>query len=189
MSAILLALAALASEPRVSAAPSSPIIVDAKDYSDFVTKALAREAVEARADAYSQARLEATGELCRLFDETLHRADLAESEQRRLLVALAVRLAHSKTDLDRRLAWLARQAKSPVAANQARPASAAGGGAVADHGKELVELIQKTIAPDTWDVNGGNGVIVYYAPLKVLVVSQTDDVHGFVGGLMGALRK
>jgi len=37
----------------------------------------------------------------------------------------------------------------------------------------LVTLIQQTIAPETWDVNGGNGTIMLYPPLNVLVISQS----------------
>jgi len=41
-------------------------------------------------------------------------------------------------------------------------AGAQGGGALADQHEALIELIQNTIAPDTWDVNGGPGVIRYW---------------------------
>ena len=40
-----------------------------------------------------------------------------------------------------------------------------------DFGPELVELIQQTISPATWDVNGGSSSIIYFAPRQVLVVS------------------
>ncbi|MEX1224694.1 MAG: hypothetical protein WEA31_09125, partial [Pirellulales bacterium] len=42
-----------------------------------------------------------------------------------------------------------------------------------DEGAELVELIEKTISPESWDVNGGSGTIVYWGNLKVLVVRNT----------------
>jgi hypothetical protein len=64
-----------------------------------------------------------------------------------------------------------------------------GGGAVpGDDGPRLVELIQRTINPAFWDVQGGPGTIVYYAPLQCLVVRATSEVHGNVGGLIGDLR-
>lgn len=66
---------------------------------------------------------------------------------------------------------------------------AQGGGAVTDNGQELIELIQRTINPQFWDVNGGPGTIVYYAPLQALVVRATTEVHGRVGGLADALRQ
>ena len=58
-----------------------------------------------------------------------------------------------------------------------------------DHGQELVELIEQTINPAFWDTNGGPGTIVYYAPLKCIVVRATSEVHGNIGGLVGGLRK
>jgi hypothetical protein len=97
-------------------------------------------------------------------------------------------------------------AESRVLAQQAPPGGAAGGqqgavgqgGAVAvapsaiarptDFGPELVELIEATISPATWRINGGNGAIVYYSPLRVLVVSAPDEVHARVGGLLQQVR-
>jgi len=64
----------------------------------------------------------------------------------------------------------------------------AGGGATADEGQQLVELIQRTISPEFWDVNGGPGTIVYYAPLRVLVVRATSEFHHRVGRLLGGVR-
>jgi len=66
--------------------------------------------------------------------------------------------------------------------------SARGGRAIPDFGPGLVDLIERTIAPDFWDVNGGPGTIVYYAPLRVLVVRATSEVHGNVRGVLGGLR-
>lgn len=68
-------------------------------------------------------------------------------------------------------------------------ASALGGAAVADEGWALVALIQQTIRPEFWDVNGGPGTIVYYAPLKVLVVRATSELHHQVGGGLRGLRQ
>lgn len=64
-----------------------------------------------------------------------------------------------------------------------------GGGASFDHSQELIDLIQRTIKPDFWDVNGGPGSMFYYRPLMALVVRATSEVHGNVGGLMRALRQ
>jgi len=52
----------------------------------------------------------------------------------------------------------------------------------------LVNLIERTIAPDKWDTVGGPFSIMYYAPLKVLVVRATDEVHHRVGDALGGLR-
>lgn len=59
----------------------------------------------------------------------------------------------------------------------------------ADHGQELVELIQATIAPTTWDINGGNGTIFYFHPRRVLVVRQTGEVHDQLHNLIKDLGK
>lgn len=74
-----------------------------------------------------------------------------------------------------------------VGAGQAVPAGR-GGQAQMDHGDDLVELIQTTIAPESWDVNGGPGTIYYFRGLRVLVIRQTSEVHGQVGDVVGQLR-
>lgn len=63
-----------------------------------------------------------------------------------------------------------------------------GGDMIPDNGQGLVELIQRTIRPEHWDVNGGPASIVYFAPLRCLVVRATAEVHQDLGGLVGGLR-
>lgn len=58
-----------------------------------------------------------------------------------------------------------------------------------DYGQQLVELIQKTIAPSTWDVNGGYGTIYYWRPGRALIVRQTEEVHERIGGVLGQLHQ
>lgn len=57
-----------------------------------------------------------------------------------------------------------------------------------DHGPELVALIQNTIDPSFWRENGGNGVIHYFKPLRVLVVGATTQVHHETLDLLYKLR-
>lgn len=64
-----------------------------------------------------------------------------------------------------------------------------GGGQAGDEARALIELIQNTVSPASWDVNGGQGTIMYYAPLRVLVVRQTGEVHRRIGGVIGGLRQ
>ena len=66
-----------------------------------------------------------------------------------------------------------------------RRAAAAGD----DHGAALVELIQKTIAPASWDINGGLGTIHYWRPGRALVVRQTDSVHEQVSDVLRQLER
>jgi hypothetical protein len=76
----------------------------------------------------------------------------------------------------------AREITNPILAQQL-PAGQAGlpaGQGVAqpaDYGPELVELIEDTIAPASWDKLGGSGVIRFWAPGHALVVRQNGDVH------------
>lgn len=55
-------------------------------------------------------------------------------------------------------------------------------------GWDLVELIRGTVAPETWDVNGGKGSMDYYAPPQALVVRQTQETHHQIGGVLQQLR-
>ena len=57
-----------------------------------------------------------------------------------------------------------------------------------DFGDDLVELIERVISPALWDVNGGAGSIVYFAPLNALVVTAPQDVQGQINDLLLQLR-
>jgi len=57
-----------------------------------------------------------------------------------------------------------------------------------DHGPELVDLIQNTINPDFWRANGGNGVIHYFRPLRVLVIGASTQIHEDTLDLLYKLR-
>jgi hypothetical protein len=52
-----------------------------------------------------------------------------------------------------------------------------GGRGIPDFGNRLVQLIQSTISPKAWDVNGGPATIIYYRPLFLLVVRAPMDVQ------------
>jgi hypothetical protein len=62
-----------------------------------------------------------------------------------------------------------------------------GGAPRRDYGPDLVALIQRTISPKSWDVNGGAGTIYYYWPWYALVVRNTGEVHRQIGGLRDGL--
>jgi hypothetical protein len=129
---------------------------------------------------------------------------------------IAVRLISVKNDLKRKLANLpgASKRKNSAAANSlpadvenvlsanvalvgltmGGPVQTLGqepgarGGGIQDDGQLLVDLIEATINPNFWDVNGGPGTIFYFAPLRCLVVRATSEVHENIGGLVGGLR-
>ena len=66
---------------------------------------------------------------------------------------------------------------------------ARGGAAqTASNAQALIELIERTIDPDFWDVNGGPGTIMYYPNLQCLVIRATGQVHEKIGGAVGGLR-
>jgi hypothetical protein len=50
----------------------------------------------------------------------------------------------------------------------------------------LIDLITTTVTPDGWSDNGGNGTISFFRGL--LIISQTDDVHSDVDGLLRQIR-
>lgn len=74
------------------------------------------------------------------------------------------------------------------AANGGGIAAQGVGGQLPDFGPDLADLIQRVIDPDFWDVNGGPGTVVYFQPLKALVVSATIEVHEKLAGVAGQLR-
>jgi general secretion pathway protein D len=63
-----------------------------------------------------------------------------------------------------------------------------GGGVVADF-DALIDLIQTTIAPESWVDVGGPGSIMEFASNLSLVVSQTQDVHEQIADLLQQLRR
>ncbi len=76
----------------------------------------------------------------------------------------------------------ARQRPAQVAAAPANRPSA-------DRAQQLIDLIRDTVAPSTWDVRGGPGVIDYWRPGQAMVILQTDPVHDDVADLLDQLRR
>ncbi|MEZ6092182.1 MAG: hypothetical protein R3C05_30110 [Pirellulaceae bacterium] len=63
-----------------------------------------------------------------------------------------------------------------------------GGGAIADF-DSLMELIQATIVPDTWEALGGPSTMSPYRANLSLVVSTTSEVHDQITQLLESLRR
>ena len=81
------------------------------------------------------------------------------------------------------LAQLNRAANGPNANNNAiNPATF-------DYSTQLIELIQRTISPNSWDVNGGLSTIRYWRPGMALVVRAPQQVHEDLSPLLGGLRR
>lgn len=58
-----------------------------------------------------------------------------------------------------------------------------------DYGPLLVDLIQRTISPSSWDVNGGLSSVQYFRPRHALVVRAPQSVHDDLGPVLHQLRK
>lgn len=54
--------------------------------------------------------------------------------------------------------------------------------------QQLIEVIQLTISPDTWDLAGGPGAVHLFEQTQHLVVRQTDDVHAEIVKLLDEVR-
>ena len=58
-----------------------------------------------------------------------------------------------------------------------------------DFGPDLVKLIEETINPDFWEVNGGPGRIHYYKPLMIIVVAGSMETHRDLESMLKTLRR
>lgn len=61
---------------------------------------------------------------------------------------------------------------------------AGGTAAELSNAQALIDLITRTIEPDSWAENGGRGTISYFAPVHALVVRNTIHVHEQIGGVL-----
>jgi general secretion pathway protein D len=85
-------------------------------------------------------------------------------------------------------AVMANAARVPVGNNAAAGPGGAGGGAAADF-DTLIDLITQTVAPPTWDHNGGKGSVAPSPANLSLVISQTQEVHEEIVDLLEQLRR
>ncbi len=68
------------------------------------------------------------------------------------------------------------------------PMNGRGGGAFADF-DSLIQLIQTTVVPDTWEALGGPSTMAPYPQNLSLVISTTSDVHDQISDLLESLRR
>lgn len=83
---------------------------------------------------------------------------------------------------------LAQQFPGGVGFGGQNPGGAATPNATRASAEDLMEIITSSIKPESWEDNGGKGVIRYFQMGHALVIRATADVHGGVGGLVGQLR-
>ncbi len=167
---------------------------------------------EAKASRSADDRTSALVQLVLLYDEIKRDARRQTSPTlERLRMKVRARLVRVKNRLKKQLAirssaaqdrrpharpnqpvpsQQAEELDTGVAGNAASQSELNGGGPVAaDNGAALVELIERTIRRETWDVNGGPSTIVYYAPRYALVVRAPAEIHHRMGGLLQDLRE
>lgn len=142
--------------------------------------------------------------LLALFEQLTVDDTLGEKDRGRLLDSLRRRLvtaaeqAHARAErgeqADTEVTTVALPPDAPPILAQQQPvapppAPAAPPNVPQDSGDDLARLIVATIAPESWEQNGGNGSIYYYQQWQCLVVRQTDGVHQRLGRLAVALRQ
>jgi len=208
----LLVFAALAAEPAVNTSPVQPAF---HEFQRQVSDLFKQEA-QAKDPVARTAAIRAMCDLHRQLvrDSRYATSDVLKEYRARVWS----RLTKIKTELKQQLARDAKSNKealadvaaletaeaAAVAAAESLGASLAlldgsqggpgallnlgGGPLAAANGADLVALIERTINPNFWDVVGGPGSIVYYAPLQCLVVRATAEVHENIGGLVGDVR-
>jgi hypothetical protein len=54
---------------------------------------------------------------------------------------------------------------------------------------QLADLIQRTIDPSSWQINGGPGTITFYPPTMSLVIKQSAEMHFILGGGLGGASR
>lgn len=191
MSTILLAALAVLGAPAAEVSPatdSSASNAEPRPY--HVIDGEIHTALRAEATAEeTQERYQAIRSLCELHDELIAHPRFQQSETlnqyRNRVSRRLVRVLESlESEIEK-----ARDSADESVKVGSDPDGALGGGAVMeDHGQELVDLIQLTIAPQHWDVMGGPGAIVYFRQRHVIVVRASGEVHGNLGRLVGDLR-
>jgi hypothetical protein len=211
MSIILATILALSANPNgaadQTAAPAAPAAQAAPRVGRELSDA-AHAAMRQWAKATDQEADAAAKELLGIYREILQDTGMARSQRESLRVTVRARLDQLCTQISKRIAKDKAAANSTatvqsvgvnngpranVLAGVGLPAgggtAATGQNANADAGQQLVDLIQTTIAPKTWDVNGGNASIYYWQQQHAIVVRATSEVHGQISDTLEQLNR
>lgn len=151
----------------------------------------------------------AAHEFIQLFHELESDSEIPEKTRKNLLQSVRSKLASLSRIIetetknnDSESAAAPQSVKVPE--NKAHEAAQIGGGMmgggagagadaqaqrVQESGEQLVELIQNTIHPDSWESNGGNGRIMYWNQGTNLIIRQTDANHEEIQNLLDQLRR
>jgi hypothetical protein len=163
------------------------------------------------AKAKGQDVLAAGRELLGLYQELLEDKQLAVSQREKLRMSVRGRLFQLLPEMQR----IAKQNQNAAAGPKsvakadantqilAQQGVAGGGGGAgmgmggggnaqnnnADAGQELVDLIQNTISPKSWDINGGSATIYYWRLQHAIVVHGGDDVQEGISDTLDQLNR
>ena len=177
---------------------AEPVPRSGKELADAAHAALAHWAKAKGDDVQAAAR-----ELLAIYREVLQDKKLAVSQRERLRMSLRSRLMQLETELKRTatapesVALAKKQvvlAQQGLAQNGGGANAGFGGGQNgnnnnADAGQDLVDLIENTISPKQWDINGGNCTIYYWKQQHAIVVRATDDVHADISDALDQLNQ
>ena len=195
------------SEPQVESLDNSPSVHDPTHGSRSIRllrdcrKLQNQACILLKADVPSKAseNVEYTLDLVRLLEKLRARRRAGDSEAlRRLELRTVLRLRaiekQTRSALRRRkrkpqkieirsdvLAQLNAAVGNPPGPNQPN--------ANQDYGPLLVDLIQNTISPQSWDVRGGASSVSYWRPGRALVVRAPQAIHNELGPVMQQLRQ
>lgn len=191
MSTILLAALAVLGTPvaESSASDSSAATAEARPY--HVINGDIRTALRTEATADEQQEREhAIRSLCNLHGELVAHPRFPQSETLQEYRAhVSRRLVRVKESLESEFDQASYSVDKSETIGSNSVGALGGGAGREDHGQALVDLIQRTISPDFWDVVGGPGTIVYFRQRQVIVVRATGEVHGNLGRVIGDLRE
>ncbi len=131
-------------------------------------------------------------DLVTAYGEIDHVKRMAHSEKKKMRVHIESRLTTLKSQMtreNRRREQTLAKARQRKSANSKRKQpigqkSLNATAAEIARANELIALIQATIKPESWDVNGGTASIRYFPLLKVLVVRASGEVHHRIGGAL-----
>lgn len=126
-------------------------------------------------------------ELTQLYSELDSTTKLSHHESSKMSGTLKTRLEETRDKLKRQTLKLRAEIKKTAYRESLRTTKSpelSGPAQELARANELIELIQTTIEPDHWDVNGGKGSMRYFPNLKVLVVRASGEVHQQLGAAL-----
>ena len=202
-SASTTSLAISRSTENTPPAAAEPAPRSGKELADAAHTALAHWAKAKGDDVQAAAR-----DLLGIYREIEQDKKLAVSQRENLRMSVRGRLMQLAADIKRASAGLKTVAPKSVAVGKNRDVLEQGGVAQngggagagfgggqngnnnnADAGQDLVDLIENTISPKQWDINGGNCTIYYWKLQHAIVVRATDDVHADISDALDQLNQ